>query len=186
MRNSDATRAKLIAAAKEAFWNQGYSNTSLRAIARAASVDVALISRYFSGKLGLFEATLESAFEWPELLDKGQDPIEVAIRKFAHPDTESHAISTAQLILMNANDPQAGELVRKALRQALIDPLQARMGDPQASARLAMLVTVILGASMVRHSLHLPGMADVEPDVYERQLRHLINAAMSFDQEPRV
>lgn len=184
MGNSDITRDKLIAAATQAFWEQGYSNTSLRRIAQVASVDVALISRYFGGKLGLFKATLTTAFDWPELISPDKDPVEVVIEKYANPESDAHQTSVIRMIVMNANDPQVGELVRQTLRHTVLDPLEARIGGPQASNRLAMFVAVLLGASMVRQSLQLPGMAAVEPDVYARQLRHLVEAALHFDKGP--
>jgi len=183
MRNSDITRGKLIDAARTAFWEQGYSNTSLRSIAGDACVDVALISRYFGGKLGLFEATLESVFEWPELMDPNNDPIDVVVAKFAAPGTEAHAVSSIRLIIMNANDPQVGELIRDALREALFDPLEARLGGPKAAARLAMFLSVVIGAAMARNSLELPGMKGAEPEEYARQLRYMIDAALRFDEE---
>ncbi|MEJ8475870.1 TetR/AcrR family transcriptional regulator [Roseibium algae] len=184
MGNADITRDKLIAAATQTFWEQGYSNTSLRRIALAASVDVALISRYFGGKLGLFKATLTTAFEWPELVSPDNDPIEVVINKYANPASDAHQTSVIRMIVMNANDPQVGELVRQTLRDTLLDPLEARMGGPKASERLAMFIAVVIGASMVRQSLQLPGMATAEPDLYARQLRHLIEAALNFREDP--
>ncbi|MEP3048872.1 MAG: TetR/AcrR family transcriptional regulator [Roseibium sp.] len=184
MGNSDITRDKLIAAATQAFWEQGYSNTSLRKIAQVASVDVALISRYFGGKLGLFKATLTKALDWPELVSPDNDPVEVVIEKYANPESDAHQTSFIRMIVMNANDPQVGELVRQTLRDKLFDPLEARMGGQKASTRLAMFIAVVIGASMVRQSLQLPGMAAVEPDVYARQLRHMIEAALQFDEDP--
>ncbi|MEM6901379.1 MAG: helix-turn-helix domain-containing protein, partial [Pseudomonadota bacterium] len=56
------TRDKLLLHARRQFWANGDSHVSLRQIASAAGVDVALISRHFGGKLGLFEATLDGAF----------------------------------------------------------------------------------------------------------------------------
>ena len=181
MSKSDITRDKLLEAATAAFWQQGYSNASLRAIAKAASVDVALISRYFGGKLGLFKATLDSAFDWPELLDPAADPVEVAIAKYANPDTDAHQVSSTRMIVVNASDPEVGDLVRQTLREKLIDPLQARMGGQGAAAHMAMFIAVVLGASMVRQILRLPGMAEAAPDIYAAQLRHLIDAALAFD-----
>lgn len=180
MRNADTTREKLIAAATEAFWRQGYSNVSLRAVAKAASVDVALISRYFGGKLGLFQATLETAFDWPEML-AADDPVQVAIAKYANPDTDAQQVSSTRMIVVNASDPEVGDLVRQTLRDELIGPMQDKMGGPEAAPHLAMFVAVILGASMVRQTLRLPGMADQTPCGYAAQLQHLIDAALTFE-----
>ncbi|WP_341365471.1 TetR/AcrR family transcriptional regulator [Yoonia sp. BS5-3] len=181
MRKADLTRDKLLDAASVAFCTLGYSNASLRAIAKAADVDVALISRYFGGKLGLFRAALESAFEWDEILDAARDPIEVAIAKYADAGTEAHQVSAIRMIVMNASDPEVGDLLRGVLREKLIDPLQERMGGRQAASQLAMFAAVVLGASIVRQTLKLPGMAGVPDAEYADQLRYLINAAISFD-----
>ena len=181
MRNAELTREKLLEAASEAFCELGYSNASLRTIAKAASVDVALISRYFGGKLGLFRATLERAFDWPEILDEANDPFEVAIAKYAGAQTKAHQVSATRMIVMNANDPEAGDVLRAVLQACLIGPLQDRVGGPQAEERLAMFVSVVLGASMVRQSLKLPSMAAMSQDAYAAQLRYLIDAAIGFE-----
>lgn len=48
------TRAEILAAARELFATQGFDGTSVRAVARAAGVDPALVHHYFEGKVGLF------------------------------------------------------------------------------------------------------------------------------------
>ena len=49
----------MLAAARRAFAANGYDGTSLRAVAREAGVDPALVSRFFGGKAGLFAAALD-------------------------------------------------------------------------------------------------------------------------------
>ena len=55
MNKSEKTKFKIFEEAKKLFWNYGYSNVSVRQIAKAAKVDVALIPRYYLSKLGLFK-----------------------------------------------------------------------------------------------------------------------------------
>lgn len=52
-------RNRLIHAARELFVSLDYDKVSLRAIAKLANVDSALIRYYFQSKLGLFQAMLE-------------------------------------------------------------------------------------------------------------------------------
>ena len=188
MRNSDKTREKLLSAATEVFWDQGYSNTSLRQIARMADVDVALISRYFGGKLKLFEAALTAGLYWPELIDPDNDPIKVAIAKYTASSSEDHKFSITRMIVMNASDPQVGDMVRQTLFDTLVAPLESRMDGEHRAAHLAMFFSVIIGASVARHSLLMPGMAEVDADTHARQLRYLIDAALQFEisEEPKV
>lgn len=60
-RDADRTRQALLDAARRRFARQGYAATTVRDIAQDAGVNVALISRYFDSKAGLFEACLETA-----------------------------------------------------------------------------------------------------------------------------
>ena len=53
------TKEKLLDAAEKLFARTGYHGTSLRAITRAAGVDLALVNYHFGGKQGLFEAVIE-------------------------------------------------------------------------------------------------------------------------------
>ena len=52
------TRAEIIAAARAVFREQGYAGTSMRAIARRAAVDPALVHHYFTDKAHLFIETM--------------------------------------------------------------------------------------------------------------------------------
>src|SRR5271166_5335587 len=64
---SPATRSEILDAARGVFVEDGYDRASVRAIARRAGVDPALVYHYFDGKPALFV----------ELLDLARDPREV-------------------------------------------------------------------------------------------------------------
>jgi AcrR family transcriptional regulator len=54
--DSTATKARILAAAETCFAEQGYEAVALRAIARAANVQIALIHYHFGSKAGLYRA----------------------------------------------------------------------------------------------------------------------------------
>jgi AcrR family transcriptional regulator len=60
-RDAARTREALLDAARRRFARDGYAATTVRDIAHDAGVNVALISRYFESKAGLFEACLLTA-----------------------------------------------------------------------------------------------------------------------------
>lgn len=179
MRDAEATRQKLCTAARAAFWQRGYSNVSLREIARDAGVDVALVSRYFGGKQGLFAATLDGAFHWPDLLE-ADDPVDVIVAKYADPALSGAHLSVMQLVALNANDPDVGPLVMQAHKDQFWDPMTARLGGPDRAPALALLLAVLIGADTTRHVTRLPGIADADPDRYAAMLRHMLQAALDF------
>jgi AcrR family transcriptional regulator len=55
---SEATRAKIVVAARDAFRTDGFDKASTRAIAAAAGVNSSLIFRYFGSKAGLYEVAV--------------------------------------------------------------------------------------------------------------------------------
>ena len=61
MRNSNNSKKIIFNTAKKLFWTKGYSNVSVRDIAKQSKYDIALISRYFGSKKKLFEETLKDA-----------------------------------------------------------------------------------------------------------------------------
>ena len=69
------TRERLLLAALRLFANHGYSNTSTRELAEAASVNVAAISYYFGDKAGLYRAACLHAVGPPEAdIARFEDP----------------------------------------------------------------------------------------------------------------
>lgn len=56
-------RQQLLAAARSLFAKHGYDAVSTRALAEAAQVNPAMISYYFDGKQGLYEAMLADTFQ---------------------------------------------------------------------------------------------------------------------------
>src|SRR5690625_1434263 len=57
------TKQKVVEAASFLFFQKGFHGTSVRDIARRASVNVSLISYYFNGKQGLLEYAVTNYFE---------------------------------------------------------------------------------------------------------------------------
>jgi len=57
------TKQKVVDAASFLFFQKGFHGTSVRDIARRASVNVSLISYYFNGKQGLLEYAVTNYFE---------------------------------------------------------------------------------------------------------------------------
>ncbi|MCK8468733.1 TetR family transcriptional regulator [Microbacterium sp. KSW4-16] len=61
MRDAEATRSRILAAAIEEFAGHGFAGGRVDRIARGAGSNVRMIYAYFGGKSGLFDAALETA-----------------------------------------------------------------------------------------------------------------------------
>src|ERR1700742_5064394 len=63
--------ARILGAARASFAQRGFAATSLRAVARDADVDPALVKYYFKDKVGLLDAALVPPPAWVELIARG-------------------------------------------------------------------------------------------------------------------
>src|SRR5216684_3236324 len=66
-RRSDRTKAAILTAAREHFAASGYERATIRAIARKAAIDAAMVMRYFGTKEKLFAAAAEFDLRLPDL-----------------------------------------------------------------------------------------------------------------------
>ncbi|MEM1129923.1 MAG: TetR family transcriptional regulator [Pseudomonadota bacterium] len=178
MTDPNPTRERLLDAARHAFWTRGYSNVALREIAGCAAVDVALIARYFGDKQGLFEATLDLAFDLSGFPEADADAlVDRIVDIFVSTPRDCETPSIVRMILTNAHDPHVGALVRARHAEVLQAYLDRIIGN---SERAALFMSVCLGLSVAEKSLKLDGIAPPGSPVYEAQLRHMLQAALTF------
>ncbi len=179
MKKADATREKLLTHARRLMWARGYGAVSLREVAQAAGVDVALVSRYFGGKRGLFEATLEDAF--PKELFAGLTPdtlVDHMVSLFVSAPRDGEDPSAIRMILMNSHDDEVGDLVRATQGKYWEQPLTTLLGSAE---KAAMFGAASFGLSVVEKSLKMGGVAAVGSTAYAAQLRHIMQAALDFE-----
>ncbi|MEM9031514.1 MAG: TetR family transcriptional regulator [Pseudomonadota bacterium] len=176
-----STQEKLLSAARNLFWTRGYSNVSVRDIAKDAGADAALVSRYFGSKQGLFEATLSEIPPWPALNAAPGDLLDAAAASFSRPfDPCADQANPFTMLMANVNDPEMGQTVREMVQRHLADPLAEKLGGPEADTRAAMLLGALFGMALMRKHFQLEALASGSVNEIEAQIRHLAQAAMRF------
>src|SRR5215467_11368748 len=70
-RNAAATRAAILASARQAFARGGYDGAGVREIAEGAGVTAMLVNRYFGSKEQLFGEVVARTMERPVILAPG-------------------------------------------------------------------------------------------------------------------
>jgi AcrR family transcriptional regulator len=147
-RDAAATRARILAAAKDRFTELGYEGTSLREIAAEAGVDVALIGRYFGGKEGLFTEALKASIHPRRRLadlDRETYVREVAEAMAGGPrdgDADPHGF---QFLLRAATSPTTAPLLNLAVQARFLAPIRDWLGGEDAEPRARVLAGVIIG-----------------------------------------
>ncbi|MFF2328666.1 MULTISPECIES: TetR family transcriptional regulator [unclassified Streptomyces] len=155
-RRSDATRATILAAARERFAADGYEKATIRAIARDAKIDPSMVMRYYGNKAGLFAAAVAIDPGLPGLSVEPREEIgRTLVRHFLTLWEENGELTA--LMRVGATDPAAAERMGSVLREQLI-PLARRVSpDPeQAPARAALCASAVLGLALTRYVLRFP------------------------------
>lgn len=159
-------RDDIIRAARHAFAADGYDRTSLRAIARTAGVDAALVHHYFDGKPDLFIAAMHLPLD-PRAVQRAADAhmagtFEGAAVVEAFLSMWDAAQGTGSSFVACAAAMAASEAVADAMREFVSERvwqhLQTREGEDVhvTNARRALVASQLLGLAFTRYVLRVP------------------------------
>ncbi|WP_236572688.1 TetR/AcrR family transcriptional regulator [Streptomyces sp. GS7] len=163
-RRSAATRAAILAAARDRFAADGYERATIRAIARDAGIDPSMVMRYYGNKEGLFAAASEIDLRAPDLM--AVPPEERAARLVRHfiELWESDETLTGMMRVGVTNEAGA-ERMRQVFAEQVRPLLDAVCTVPEeAPARAALIGSQILGMALCRYVLHVPPAVDFSHD----------------------
>jgi AcrR family transcriptional regulator len=155
-RDSDATKAAILAAAREHFAAGGYERATIRAIAADADIDPALVMRYFGNKEKLFAAAADFDLRLPDLtlLPRGQ--VGAAFVHHFIDRWESDDTFMA-LIRVAVTQDAAAKRVRAVLAGQVVPMITALTDDAaHAPVRAGLVASQILGVALCRYVLRLP------------------------------
>ena len=163
-RRSDATRATILAAARERFAADGYEKATIRAIARDAKIDPSMVMRYYGSKADLFAAAVSIDPGLPGLPLEPREEIGRTLVRHFLTLWEDNGELTA-LMRVGATDPAAADRMGSVLRDQLI-PLARRLGpEPeQAPTRAALCASTVLGLALTRYVLRFPASVALSRD----------------------
>jgi AcrR family transcriptional regulator len=176
------TRGLVLAAARTEFAASGYEAASVRAIARAAGVDPALVHHYFGTKQQLFLAALDFPMDPRVLVDHmaGGDPASVGERvaRFAftlweQPGVRERLVATLRAA---AGSDQVAQMMRGFLVREVITVVAGRLagatgdagdtaegagdaGQADVKLRAELAFSQIIGIAMARYVLEVPPIA---------------------------
>lgn len=156
-RRRDATRTRqlLLDAARRRFAEDGYAATTVRDIADDAGVNVALISRYFTSKEGLFEACLTSAGEALRRStgDIGLDQIPATMAQQIAGAPAGSVAGQLALLLRSSGDERADRIRLDVLRSSAAR-LAALAGGDAADhlLRAEVVLAAAIGIALLRTS----------------------------------
>ncbi|HEU0202540.1 MAG TPA: TetR family transcriptional regulator [Burkholderiaceae bacterium] len=181
-RRSDATKAAILAAAREHFAASGYQAATIRAIAAAAGIDPAMVMRYFGNKERLFAAAAEFDLCLPDLTKLPRNAVGAALVEHFLDRWEGDETLMALLRTAVTNEAVAERV--QGIFATQVAPMIARLsGEPRAAvaARAGLVATQILGLALCRYVLKLPPVVALKRAEIVRRVAPTIQAYLYGD-----
>lgn len=169
------TREAILSASRAQFAEHGYDGATIRAIARVAGVDPALVHHYFGGKEHLFAAAMQLPVIPSELITAAltrrdlEDSLGTHMVRTALSVWESAEVRDAfQTMLRSAlTSEHAAATLREFLTEAVLGPVARAAGGGVAERtpfRASLVATQMLGLALSRYVLRFEPVAAATPD----------------------
>jgi AcrR family transcriptional regulator len=171
----------MLSAARRRFLSESYENVGLRDVAGDAGVDVALVSRYFGSKEGLFrEVVTSSNGDW---LDPSVTRESLAgwLAALATRDNSEDAEDVERLliILRSASSPKAAEIVRETFQQQVSVPMSRLISGSDPELRASLALSMVVGTTILRTIMKVDPLSRSDPQLVRARLTELLSAALA-------
>lgn len=155
-----------MSAAREEFADRGYDATSLRAVARRAEVDPALVHHYFDDKAALFAAAQQLPFNPAREIERALvgDPVDVGARvvqffltAWDSPEGRPRIVA---LVSAASTHEGAARTLREFLVREVFGRVVASLGADHPERRGSLVASQLVGLAMARYVVCVPPLSD--------------------------
>lgn len=167
-----ATAESILRAAQQEFGERGIDGGTIRGIARRAGVDPSLVLQHYGSKQALFTLAVRPVEEirGHDIPEHLADVLDLRLRGLP---PETRALMRSML-----TSPDAAAVMRDYLQERA-GVLAATSSRDDADVRAQLVVASILGITIARHFLELPGLEELSGEVAAEILRPLYESLTS-------
>lgn len=165
------SREHILAAARRLFAEHGFDGTSLRQIAREASVDPAMVHHYFNGKDELFALSVALPADPVQVLEgvdqyEPQHRAEAIVRAVLRLWESPAQHSLVAFIRGTIGSKAKTLLLREVVTRTIISRIMAGVPGPaeEVALRGNLVATQMVGIMLVRYVVKLEPLASAAPD----------------------
>lgn len=163
-------QARILTAARQEFATNGWAGTTIRAVARTADVDPALVYHYFGSKERLLDAATDPPAKWLEsVVAAWATPRDELGRRLvrnvlaAWTDDEVGPVLRASL-LTAAHEERAREKVRMVVERSLIGESTLQTDEADRLRRSGLIASQLIGLAMLRYVWKIEPVASMPDD----------------------
>jgi AcrR family transcriptional regulator len=178
------TRAAIVRAARDRFLADGYARTSVRAVARDAGVDHALVNYYFGSKQGLFgdvmALTLTPTLVLDAVVARGGPGVPEAVLTSLLTvwDDPVHRIPLLTMMSEATTNPQVREAVCGYLERDVFGRVAEMIGGRESRDLSAGVATILSGVVFARYLLGIEPLASMTPSQVVRVIAPALRATL--------
>jgi AcrR family transcriptional regulator len=174
---SNTTRADILAAARALFARQGYERASMRAIARRARVDPALIVHFFGTKEGLLREALTLPVDPNRVIgeavaDAPAEHLGESLVRGVVTTWDSPAVNPVMVSLFRTavSHDMAATFLRETLQRTVIATVSGLVDDDTAQRRAELVAAQMAGLALSRYLVRLPAVVAMSPEELARSV----------------
>lgn len=164
------TRAQILVAARDEFSSNGFDAASVRAVARGAGVDPALVRHYFGTKESLFAASLELPVDPTSVVaavleGDPADAGERLLRAFCELwDPPAHRERLVAVLRTLVGGGEVAAPVPAFIAGHVVGPLAAAAGASDPGRAAALVLSQVAGMALLRYVVELEPVASADVD----------------------
>ena len=149
--------ARILDCARSSFAEHGWAGTTIRAVARTADVDPALVYHYFRSKADLLEAAttpppgfLDSVVEaWHgPTAELGDRLVRNLLAAWAN---DGYRVVLRSILMTAAHDASTRERLTQSVELSLMGPATIDLDDAERLVRAGLVASQLLGFAMLRY-----------------------------------
>jgi AcrR family transcriptional regulator len=162
--------ARILNEARASFAEHGYAGTTVRAVARAADVDPALVYHYYQTKESLLDAATtppqtfldQIVTAWQTPPDKlGEHLVRQMLRNWENPD---HGPVLRAVVQIAGNEPTTREKLRAIIERSMMGPSAQALDESERLARSGLIASQLMGLALMRYVWKIEPLATMTED----------------------
>lgn len=163
-------QARILLAARHEFAVHGWAGTTIRAVARAADVDPALVYHYFGSKERLLDAATDPPAKWLHIVaETWATPREELgvrlVRAVLGAWTDDEIGPTLRAVVLTAaHDERTREKLRMVVERSLIGGSTLGTDEADRLRRSGLIASQLIGFALIRYVWKIEPVASMSED----------------------
>ncbi|GAA4314185.1 TetR/AcrR family transcriptional regulator [Actinomadura luteofluorescens] len=179
-RDREATRRRILDAARDLFGEHGYDGVTVRMIAGRAEANTALVHRYFGSKAALFGEVLAGESVIRGVIAGAPEGLPRRLAEhFVRQVDQRSVTAMSRMLDRSAGHPEVKEILLRYLEDVIVEPMVAQLDGPDARARALLASTIIMGGGPVRRLVGLGDLHTADPADLTDRLTAMFSAALA-------